>query len=124
MFAGACIGTNDLKRAASFYSAVLGTIGLREAHKDQSEIGYADSSGEIRFWVLRPYDGKIATAGNGTQIMFMAANQHQVQEFHRACLALGGEDDGAPGPRDYHPGYYGAYCRDPDGNKLHIYYRP
>ena len=44
-----------------------------------------------------------------------------VDSFYKVAIDNGGTDEGAPGPRDYAPGYYGAYCRDRDGNKLHIY---
>jgi predicted lactoylglutathione lyase len=71
--------------------------------------------------VLKPYDGQPATLGNGTQVIFKAANKDQVQAFHQAAISLGGKDEGGRGSRDYQQGYYGAYCRDLDGNKLHVF---
>ena len=110
--------------AAKFYDAVLASIGMRQADRNDSEIGYADDSGKIDFWVLTPFNGNPATAGNGSQIMFKALSHEQVDQFHASALQLGGSCEGAPGLRNYHPGYYGAYCRDLDGNKLHVFYRP
>jgi len=73
------------------------------------------------FWVLKPFDGQAATFGNGTQVMFSAQAKEDIAAFHATALQQGGSDEGAPGPRDYSEGYYGAYVRDPDGNKLHVY---
>jgi len=66
-----------------------------------------------------PFDGQEARAGNGVHIAYFAADRATVDAFHAAALANGGSDEGAPGLRPhYHPNYYGAYVRDPDGNKL------
>ena len=53
-----------------------------------------------------------------THIAFLADSQQAVQAFHAAALAAGGRDNGAPGPRPYHPGYYSAFVLDPDGNNI------
>ena len=68
--------------------------------------------------------GKPASYGNGTQLIFQASTPAQVDEFYQGALELGGQDEGPPGPRNYRPGYYGAYCRDQDGNKLHVFHLP
>jgi catechol 2,3-dioxygenase-like lactoylglutathione lyase family enzyme len=120
MLLGACLGTNDLARAGRFYDAVLAHAGMVRTFQDDREIGYGPSGRPSQFWVLRPYDGRPATWGNGTQVTFQAANREAADAFHRTALAHGGTDEGAPGIRPYRPGYYGAYCRDPDGNKLHV----
>ena len=71
------------------------------------------------FWVQIPNDRNAASVGNGVHIALNAATKNAVQAFHRAALAAGGVDEGQPGPReDYSPDYYGAFVRDPDGNKL------
>jgi catechol 2,3-dioxygenase-like lactoylglutathione lyase family enzyme len=124
MFAGTCIGSTDLDLAGRFYDAVLASVGMHQADRNDSEIGYAGKSGQIDFWVLTPFNGEPATSGNGSQVMFKALSHQQVDDFHASALQLGGSCDGAPGPRNYSPGYYGAYCRDPDGNKLHVFCRP
>lgn len=120
MLSGVCIGTNDLDAAGQFYDALLTTIGMSRALTVPRELGYAGADGKITLFVLLPYDRNPATHGNGTQVMFYAANKAEVDAFHAKALALGGSDEGAPGPRDYHPEYYGAYVRDLDGNKLNI----
>lgn len=121
MLTAICLGTNNLNQAGNFYQTVLATIDMLRVVEDEIEIGFACPDKPPSFWVLKPYDGKSATFGNGTQVIFKAANKDQVQAFHLAAIALGGKDEGAPGPRDYQKGYYGAYCRDLDGNKLHVF---
>ena len=106
--------------AGRFYDAVLATIGMRCVLSEPHERGYAGADGRIGLFVVTPYDGRPATAGNGTQIMFYAPDTDAVGAFHATALDVGGTDEGRPGPRDYHPRYYGAYVRDPDGNKLNV----
>jgi predicted lactoylglutathione lyase len=69
-----------------------------------------------------PYDGHAANFGNGTMIGFAAESAADVDVFYAAAIAHGGRCEGPPGPRDYSPGLYGAYVRDPDGNKLSVYH--
>ncbi|MFT7525858.1 MAG: catechol 2,3-dioxygenase-like lactoylglutathione lyase family enzyme [Arenicella sp.] len=121
MVSAICIGTNNLKQSGDFYQAVLATINMVRAVEDELEIGFSCADQPASFWVLKPYDGQPATYGNGTQRIFKAANKDQVHAFYDVVLQLGGNDEGAPGPRDYSEGYYGAYCRDLDGNKLHVF---
>jgi catechol 2,3-dioxygenase-like lactoylglutathione lyase family enzyme len=113
------LGTNDLARAALFYDAALAPLGfVRRATKD-SEVGYGHPDDcRARIWVTQPFDGKPATIGNGSMPAFAAASEDAVRAFHRAAVAIGGTDDGAPGLRPYGPGFFAAYVRDPDGNKL------
>ena len=124
MLAGVCIGTNNLAQAGAFYDRVLGTISMHRILQNEVEIGYGTDAGAGSFWVLTPFNKKAASNGNGTQLIFQAGDQQQVSAFHQTAIALGGMDEGAPGPRDYRKGYYGAYCRDLDGNKLHVFYLP
>ena len=122
MYSHITVGTNDMARATRFYDAVLATIGLTRTRTYKAAIGYApkDFTGiNEPFWVLRPYDRKPASPGNGAMVAFAASTRAVVDAFHAAALAQGGSDEGAPGLRtQYHPNYYGAYVRDPDGNKL------
>ena len=72
------------------------------------------------FAVMTPFDGKPATVGNGVMIGLYLSSADQVNAIHAKALALGGADEGAPGPRGEH--FYGAYFRDLDGNKLAAFY--
>jgi catechol 2,3-dioxygenase-like lactoylglutathione lyase family enzyme len=111
------IGSNDLGRARAFYDAVLATLGLRVLAEDESSADYG--AVEIVFSVETPVDGRPATPGNGMHIAFQARDRAAVQAFHRSGVANGGRDDGAPGLRpEYDANYYGAFLRDPDGNKI------
>lgn len=113
------LGTNDLPRATAFYDAALAPLGLvRRATRDD-EAGYGtDGADRIRLWLTRPFDGRPATRGNGSMVALAAPSRAAVDAFHKAALAAGGSDEGAPGLRPYHAHFYAAYVRDPDGNKL------
>ena len=103
-------------------TSVLAPLGLKRKRTFKIAISYApESFSGINepFWVLRPHDKKDATPGNGAMVAFEAATRAAVDAFHAAALAGGGSDEGPPGLRThYHPDYYGAYVRDPEGNKL------
>ncbi len=113
------LGTNDLARAARFYDAALAPLGLIRRATYDDEVGYGFKNDQrTRLWITRPYDGRPATVGNGSMLALDAADQQTVDAFHKAALAAGGTDEGAPGLRPYGPSFYAAYVRDPDGNKL------
>ena len=115
------LGTNDLPRAARFYDAVMAVLGQpRLAIDAEGWVAWGqDYDGGFGLWLCSPFDGKPATAGNGTMLAFKAESAAQVRAFHAAGLAHGGTDEGAPGTRpDYGPAFYVAYLRDPDGHKL------
>lgn len=114
-------GTSDLARAIRFYDAVFATLGVDRAPGwPGGWAGWGAAYGEgSSLWICPPFNGKPATAGNGTMITLFAKNEKEVHEFHAAALAHGGSDEGPPGTRPYYePSLYVAYVRDPDGNKL------
>lgn len=113
------VGTNNLERAIEFYDPVLKTLGYSRLVTKPDEAGYAEP-GDIRcrFWVTYPYDKQEATVGNGSMTAFLAASRAGVDAFHAAAMLYGGSDEGPPGIRPFHENFYGAYVRDPDGNKL------
>lgn len=111
-----CVGTNQLEQAVHFYGELLGLLGAKPLFKNDRGVGWGVSPEQPMFSVLKPFDGRAATVGNGTMVALAAANPEQVQALHAKALALGGRDEGAPGPRG--DGFYGAYFRDLDGNKL------
>jgi catechol 2,3-dioxygenase-like lactoylglutathione lyase family enzyme len=113
------LGTHDLERAAKFYDAALAPLGYVRLANVPREIGYGPKGGQARLWVLLPFDNRPASWGNGTMVGLVAEDEEAVQAAWEAALANGGMDEGAPGPRpQYGGGFYGAYVRDPDGNKL------
>jgi len=121
MFSHITVGARDFDAAVRFYDAVLPLLGL-ERFSHEPEIGWAGwrKAGEpAEFYVCRPFDGRPATWGNGAMVAFFAPDQEAVEAAHAAGLAAGGMDEGAPALRpQYSAQYYGAYLRDPDGNKL------
>jgi catechol 2,3-dioxygenase-like lactoylglutathione lyase family enzyme len=120
IFTHNCVGTNDVERSGRFYDAALAPLGIRRlgAFLDQG-LAYGTRAAELL--VLRPLDGTVASPGNGTTLGFKAPDRVSVDAFHAAGLATGGHDEGAPGPRGAVPHAYGAYLRDPDGNKICAY---
>ena len=111
-----CVGTNQLERAVAFYDDLLGLLGAKPFFKSDRGVGWGVSPDQPMFSVLLPFDGQAATVGNGCMVALAASHPEQVQALHARALALGGSDEGAPGPRG--AGFYGAYFRDLDGNKL------
>ncbi len=122
MFSHVTVGCRDFAQSVVFYDAVLGVLGLTQSlnKPEQGWVGYttAGTRGPM-FLVGKPLDGKAPQPGNGVTIAFSAETRAQVDRFHETVLRAGGIDEGAPGLRaHYHPHYYAAYVRDPDGNKL------
>lgn len=129
MFSHVTVGCNDLRAAARFYDAVLTKLGL--IRRDVTPDGGPEALCWVvpdrtmpRFYVYQPFDGGNATAGNGAMTAFAASSPGAVNSAHAAGVAAGGLDEGAPGERPhYGVDYYGAYLRDPGGNKIHIVHR-
>lgn len=118
MFSHITLGTDDLERARRFYDAIMPTLGLTVPFALPGTLVFGTMTGP-KLFVVSPFDGHPATPGNGTHAAFIAPDRASVDAFHHAALTHGGSDEGAPGLRpQYHPHYYGAYVRDPDGNKL------
>jgi len=128
MFSHVMVGARDLAALARFYDAVLLPLGLErgpDAEAGPPGICYR-APGTLRptFDVQAPFDGAPPSPGNGGMVAFLAPSRAAVDAAHAAALAHGGTDEGAPGPRPhYAPDYYGAYMRDPEGNKLHVVHR-
>ena len=92
------LGTNNLPRAATFYDALLGEIGLTR-QMDFGERGYAwgENPDAVMLCIMTPFDGKLATVGNGTMTAIGVNSPDEVERIHAKALELGGEDEGAPG---------------------------
>lgn len=110
------LGTNDLTRAAAFYDALMDEMGAARIAELDRLILWGRQPGTPMLGVCTPYDGKQATVGNGTMVAIGVEDRATVDRVHARALALGGTDEGAPGPRG--EGFYGGYFRDLDGNKL------
>ncbi len=102
----------DLAVSRTFYEAALDPLGVRVLEAGDGVVFGPDGAEDFALAQGDPPSGPLHLA-------FLAAGREQVDAFHRAALAAGGQDNGAPGLRPhYHPGYYGAYVIDPDGNNV------
>jgi len=115
-----CIGTNDLKRSARFYDELAGVMGAKRQGETERYIGWGTSPSDSLLLMIKPLDGKPATVGNGSMVSLLATSKAQVDAVYKKALELGGKDEGPPGARS--EDFYAAYFRDPEGNKLAIYY--
>jgi catechol 2,3-dioxygenase-like lactoylglutathione lyase family enzyme len=103
----------DVGASKRFYTAIIETLGI--------PLG---GEGEGFFWADELFvSGVTSPAARGvltgpTHLAFQAKDRPTVDRFHAAALAAGGKDNGAPGVRPYHPGYYAAFAFDPDGNNI------
>ena len=114
------VGTNDLERAAKFYDALAAEMGVGRMMDFDTFIAWGEMDGAAGIAATQPFDGKAASVGNGTMVALQARDKAQVDKLYEIALANGGTDEGAPGPRG-DEGFYAAYFRDPDGNKLNAF---
>lgn len=118
MYSHITLGTNDHARAEAFYDPLMRVLGHPVLMKGPKILGYGEPTGP-KLFVGAPFDGQAASVGNGVHAAFIVQDRATVDAFHVTALSNGGTDEGPPGLRPhYHPNYYGAYVRDPDGNKL------
>lgn len=122
MFSHLSVGITDFDRAMAFYRPLMARLGLGLRFEDAA-VPWAAwqpvEGGRPFFMITGPENGAPADPGNGTMAAFLAPDRQTVRECHALALLMGGADEGAPGLRPhYHASYYGAYFRDPDGNKL------
>ncbi len=113
------LGTSDLPRAAKFYDAIAGEMGVGRMMEFDGFIAWGKPDGGAGIAATKPHDGNPASVGNGTMVALEAKDKDQVQRLYDIALANGGSDEGAPGPRG--EGFYAGYFRDPDGNKLNAF---
>jgi predicted lactoylglutathione lyase len=110
-------GTRDLARARAFYDPIAAMVGAKLAFERPNLAAYKGADGAM-FLIGTPFEGE-ASVGNGTQLAFTVASRADVDAIYAKALELGGISEGAPGIRGDDPnGFYGAYFRDLDGNKL------
>jgi catechol 2,3-dioxygenase-like lactoylglutathione lyase family enzyme len=117
------LGTNDLAKARAFYDATFGALGLPPTTTPEAYpiIMYKMPEGGPNFAVGPAREGE-ATHANGGTILFAADSDDAVTAWHAAGLANGGTCEGQPEPKPQTGGKFGAYLRDPDGNKLAAYH--
>jgi catechol 2,3-dioxygenase-like lactoylglutathione lyase family enzyme len=113
------LGTNDLARAAKFYDALTAELGVSRMMENEQFIAWGQPGGGAGIGLTKPFDGNPATVGNGVMAALAAKDRAQVDRLYNLAMSLGARDEGAPGER--FPGFYAAYFRDPDGNKLNAF---
>jgi catechol 2,3-dioxygenase-like lactoylglutathione lyase family enzyme len=117
------LGCNDLAKARAFYDATFATLGVdRAPMPEEYPIAMYKLPGGPNFVVGGARDGNPATHANGGTILFEADSDEQVSAWHAAGLASGGICEGPPETKPQARGAFGAYLRDPDGNKLSAYH--
>jgi catechol 2,3-dioxygenase-like lactoylglutathione lyase family enzyme len=114
------LGTNDLARATSFYDTLFAVIGAGRIMESERFVAWAVAPDKPSLGVCKPWDEKAATVGNGVMIALVVDSNAKVDALYNKALSLGATDEGAPGPRGM-AGFYAAYFRDLDGNKLNCF---
>ena len=117
------LGTNDFDRAAAFYDALLAELGGKRMLEDERFIAWSNGGPGGALSIIKPYDEKPATCGNGTMVALAARDTDMVDKVYAKAMELGAADEGAPGPRG-DGGFYAGYFRDLDGNKLNVFTMP
>jgi len=113
------LGTNNFKRAAEFYDKLLGDMGAKRTMDFGTFVVWGTGKG-TSLAITLPYDKKTATVGNGVMVALAAGSKENVDKLYKKALSLGGTDEGKPGSRG--EGFYAAYFRDLDGNKLNVFH--
>lgn len=113
------LGTNDRERGVKFYDAVCAELGVGRMMEEEQFIAWGKPGGGAGIGLTTPFDGNPATVGNGVMVALEATDEAHVQRIYDVALANGGTCAGPPGPRG--EGFYAAYFRDPDGNKLNAF---
>ena len=116
MLAYVTLGTNNKAKALAFYDAVLGEMGAKRFFANDRLQFYGVGPGQPMIGIGDPYDAAAASCGNGVMPALAAKDKETVDRVYKKALELGAVDEGAPGNRM--PTFYGAYFRDPDGNKI------
>jgi catechol 2,3-dioxygenase-like lactoylglutathione lyase family enzyme len=111
------IAVRDLAGSARFYAEVLATLGYEKLADRPATIGFGKKYPE--FWLNERRNMTPVDADTGMHVCLRASSVEAVQAFHAAAIKAGGTSDGAPGPRSGQiGGYYAAFIRDPEGNKI------
>lgn len=111
------LGSNDIPKAAKFYDDLLALHGAKRMMEEENFVAWSAGPKSPAVSIIKPFDGNEARVGNGNMVALFFETTEKVEAFHAKALQLGGEDEGAPGPRGS-GGFYAGYFRDLDGNKL------
>jgi catechol 2,3-dioxygenase-like lactoylglutathione lyase family enzyme len=111
MIAHTSLPVSDYRKSKSFYLRALAPLGYSSNMEYGEAAGFNDGK-NTDFWISKE------KAVARIHLAFEARNSQQVEAFHKEAIAAGGRDNGAPGYRDYWPGYYAAFVLDPDGNNI------
>ena len=114
------LGTRDLERGAKFYDAIAKEMDTPRMMEMETFIAWGKWDGPAGIGLTQPFDGNVQSVGNGVMVALEAKDKEQVHKIYEIAMANGGSDEGAPGPRG-DDGFYAAYFRDPDGNKLNAF---
>ncbi len=114
------LGTNDLDRAAKFYDTLLAELGAKRLMQDDRFIAWSNGGDGAAVSVIKPFDGKPASVGNGVMVALAMDSKEKVNAFYAKAIELGATDEGAPGQRG--DNFYAGYFRDLDGNKLNAFF--
>ena len=114
------LGTNDLPRAIAFYDKLLGALGAKRVFEAERGVAWSTGPDSPGLSAMKPFDGRPATRGNGTMVALAGDSKERVDAIYKLAIELGGTDEGKPGPRG--DGFYAAYFRDLDGNKLSCFF--
>jgi catechol 2,3-dioxygenase-like lactoylglutathione lyase family enzyme len=117
MIAHTTLHVSDYEKAKAFYTAALAPLGYRNNMEFEDSAGFNDGK-NTDFWISKE---KVVP----THLAFETDSRRKVEAFHRAAINAGAKDNGAPGYRDYSPGYFAAFVLDPDGNNIEaVWYDP
>ena len=116
------LGSNNIPVAAAFYDALLKQLGATRVMEAESFVAWGRGNESPVLSVIKPDNGNTATVGNGVMVALRAETEEAVDALHAKALSLGGINEGDPGMRA--GGFYCAYFRDRDGNKLNFFYHP
>ncbi len=113
------LGVDDFEKAGKFYDALLGEMGAKRMMEADSFIAWAVDPQKPAISIIKPHDGKAASAGNGTMVAIACDKPETVDRLYKKAIALGATDEGPAGPRG--DTFYAGYFRDLDGNKLNFF---
>ncbi|MBU2987057.1 VOC family protein [Saccharophagus degradans] len=116
------LGSNNVVKAAEFYEALFEILGAKRVYDYDGYVAWSTDGESAIFSITTPFNGELATSGNGTMIALSVTSEEQVNLLHAKAISLGALNEGDPGMRS--GGYYCAYFRDVDGNKLNFHVKP